>query len=372
MANGSRSRGGPSARRPIRAPAAPTTRDRQPGPAAGRTARSGRRPGPGATGRPNAGPARGPRHVVGPVPAVARVAAGLALVGAVLLVGSGLLPYADVGGRQVPGSVAAALAGLPWPLALAAAAVAVIRGLLPRLGLAAIGVSGALAAGLAVGQGYLLVGAGGHRAVEVFRGARMVTSELVAGPGVVLALAAYVLLALALVATLVAWPRTAMEDAGEFDLLRSRALVASAVIAVTGGLSVVAPVHTAADDVLVGLTGLRTTLEVPADVALPERLGLDLLGGSILTAAVVVTALLAATLRPRLASVGAYAALATYFLSAGLVAQVEVGRPDGLLVGAGGWLLLVAAALSGVTAGWALRAGPPVAADEGTGALGRG
>lgn len=303
-------------------------------------------------------PAPGPSHVVGPVPAVARVAAGLAGVGAVALLVAGVLPYADVGGREVSAPLLTWVASWLWPLALAGAASSVLAGRLPRLGLAAIAVSGALAVGLGTTEAYNLAEAGSHRAVEVFLGQRLVTSELRAGPGVSLTLAAYTLLVLALVATLVAWPRTTMEDAGEFDVLRPGALVASAIAALAGALSVVAPVHTAPDDVVESLSGLRTTLEVPADVALPERLGLDLFGGGLLAVAVVVTALLAATLRPRLASVGAYAGLAAYFLSAGLVALAEAARYADLLVGPGGWLLLVAGLLFAALAGWALRARP--------------
>jgi len=322
----------------------------------GETVRNASRP--ASRGPSVASAGRSARHVVGPVPAAARVAAGFTLAGAVALVVAGALPYADVGERAVSAAPLAWLASWLWPLALVGAAASVLAGRLPRLGLAAIAVSGALAVGLTTTEAYQLADAGSHRAVEVFLGQRLVTSELLAGPGVAVTLAAYALLVSALVATLIAWPRTTMEDSGDFEALRPRALVASAIAALPGALSVVAPVHTAPDEVVESISGLRMTLEVPADVALPERLGLDLLGGGLLAAAVVITALLAATLRPRLASVGAYAGLAAYFLSTGLVALAEAGRYADLLIGPGGWLLLVAGVLFAATAGWALRASP--------------
>lgn len=305
--------------------------------------------------RPRAGSVPPPEHLVGPVPPVAWIAAGLALAAALALVVAGPLRYADVGGSAVRAVPLAVLAGLVWPLVLAVAALVVLTGRLPRAGLAAIAVGGALAVGLAATEAYQLLAAGSHRAVEVFLGQRLVTSELTAGPGVLVTLAAYLLLALALAAALAAWPRTTMEDVGDFDPFRPRAFALSAVAALAGALAVVAPTHTAPEQVVESLSGLRTTLDVPADVALPERLALDLLGGSLLAAAVVVTALLAATLRPRLASVGAYAGLAAYFGSAGLVAVTEAVRYDDLLLGPGGWLSLLAGAAFAAVAGWALR-----------------
>ncbi len=326
---------------------------------------------PAKAGRAATGPARpstrpdnsapAPRHVVGPVPPLARVVAALALLAALTVAVAAFLPYAEVGREVVTAPPLDRLLALLWPLTVAAAAVSVLAGVLPRLGLAALGATGAVAVGTGIRELYQLGSAGSHRAVEVFLGRRLVTTAVEPRLAVYLLLAAYALLVLALVGTLLVWSRTTMEDAGDFDPLRPRALVLAAVAALAGVLAVVAPTHDAPDDVVVGPSGFRTTMSVPADVTLPERLGLDLAGSAVLALTVFVLALVAVTLRPRLAAVGCLGGLSAYFLGSGLVAVTQAGRYDDLQLGPGGWLALLAGVLFAGVAGWATLARPTAA-----------
>lgn len=299
-----------------------------------------------------------PTHIVGPVPGVARLAAAAGLLAGVLLLAARFLPYADVGGVEVrpphaPWDIGAALI---WSGVLIAAGVSVLLGRLPRLGLTVLAASGALAIGLAVGEAYHLQGTEAHRGVEFFFGQRLVTSSVQPLAGVWVHLAAYLLLLVAVVLTLIAWPRATMEDAGEFDSRRPLAMGLAAIGGLTGVLAVAARPLDTPDLVVQDVTGLRITVPVPGGVSLLDRLGLDLAGGVLLAAAVFLVALLAATLRPRLASVGAFAGLAAYFLTAGLSFLLEAGRYDDVEMAAGGWLHLVTGIGFAALGGYCLRA----------------
>jgi len=303
-------------------------------------------------------------HIVGPVPVVARAAALAGILAGLLLVAARFLPYVDVGGVAVtpghgPLDVAAALL---WPGVVIAAGASVVLKRLPRLGLAVLASSGALAIGLAVGELYQLQGAMAHRAVEVFFGQRLVTTSVDPLGGVWVHLAAYLLLVVALALILVGWPRTTMEDAGDFDAARPLTMGLAAVAALVGVLAVAAKPQAAPDRIVQDATGFRTTVEVAGEVSVLDRLGLDLAGGVLLAAAVCVVALLAATLRPRLASVGALGGLASYFLSAALLLLLETGRYDDVVVAPGAVLhLLSGGAFAGLTAYCLLARRPPVA-----------
>jgi len=293
---------------------------------------------------------------------MARAAAGTAILGSLLLMAGRFLPHVDVGGVQVipprgPLDVAAALL---WPGVMIASAVSVVLGRLPRLGLAVLAGSGALAIGLAVGEMYQLQDADAHRAVEVFFGRRLITSSVDPLVGVGVQLSAYLLLVVALVLTLSCWARTTMEDSGHFDGQRPLVMGVAALIGLLGVLAVSARPQDAPEQIVENVAGFRITVDVAGEVSLLDRLGLDLLGGGLLAVAVFAVALTAATLRPRLATVGALAGLTAYFLGAGLLLLLEAGRYADLDVAPGGPLhLLTGAAFAGL-AGYCLRAdGPP-------------
>lgn len=299
-----------------------------------------------------------PTHIVGPVPVVARAAAVVGVLSALLLLAARFLPYAEVGGEQVsPGhglpDLGAALLG---PGVVAAAAGSVLLGVLPRLGLAVLASSGALAIGLTVGELYHLQGADGHRGVEIFFGQRLVTSSMQPLAGIWIHLAAYALLVLALVLTLQAWSQTTMDDSGDFDGQRPRVMGLAALTGLVGVLAVAARPQDAPDQIVQNVLGFRTTVEVPGEVSLLDRLGLDLIGGVLLAVAVFAVALLAATLRPRLATVGGLTGLAAYFLSTGLLLLLEADRFADVVIAPGGLLHLLAGVAFAALAGYSLRA----------------
>lgn len=306
----------------------------------------------GTTGAP------APAHIVGPVPVMARIGAVAAILASLFLLAIRFLPYAEVGEVQVsplhgPLDLGAALL---WPGVLAAAGVSVVAGKLPRLGLAVVAGSGALAIGLAVGELYHVQDANAHRAVEVFFGQRLVTSSVEPLLGVWVQLTAYLLLVLALGLTLLTWSRTAMEDTGDFDGQRPVVMGFSALTGLVGVLAVAARPLDAPEKVVRDSSGFRTTVEVAGDVNLLDRLGWDLLGGALLAASVFLVALLAATLRPRLATVGALAGPAAYFLSTALLLLLEAGRYADVTIGPGGLLHLLSGVVFAGLAWYSLRA----------------
>lgn len=311
--------------------------------------------------------ATAPANIVGPVPPVACAAAAAAIVASLLLLTGRFLPYADVGGVRVspPHGVLDIGAALLWPGVVAAAGTSIVVGKLPRLGLTVLAASGALGIGLTTAQLYQVRGAAAHRAVEVFFGQRLVTSTVQPLVGVWVQLTAYALLVLALVLTLLAWSRTTMDDAGDFDSQRPLVMGMAALCGFLGVLAVGARPQDVPDRVVQDAAGFRTTVEVPGGVSLLDRLGLDLLGGALLAVTVFAFALLTATLRPRLATVGGFTGLAAYFLSAGLLLLLETGRYDDVVAAPGGWLHLLAGVAFAALAGYCLRAGARAPAGRG-------
>ena len=110
------------------------------------------------------------------------------------------------------------------------------------------------------------------------------------------------LVAAALLAA-VAWPRTIMEDTGDLDPRRPRLAAWGLAVGVLTAL-------------VLGMAPYSSSIGSGAPT-LPERHGLDLLGGAVVALGAAVWAVVAATLRPRLAVVGAYAGLAAALLSIG-------------------------------------------------------
>jgi hypothetical protein len=131
-----------------------------------------------------------------------------------------------------------------------------------------------------------------------------------------------------------------MEDSGDLDPRRPR-------LAAWG---LAAGVLTA---LFLGMAPYSSSI-APGATTLPERSGLDLLGALVLALGAAAWAVLAATLRPRLAVVGAYAGLAAVLLTEGLSTWLLVARSPVLGPSAGGVGVLLAviaiAVLGGVTA----------------------
>jgi iron complex transport system permease protein len=266
--------------------------------------------------------APGPGLVIGPVPVLARVAGGTALAGAILLLVAQAFPLARSGGRDVggAGNVLGFLPVLPLVAVVAAAGVLLLRGSLPRLGLAALLSAGTLAAGPGL-RTLALLDDSARTTVDLPLGIAT-SARYEAAPGLVLLALGYGLLVLAAVLAAAAWPRTLMEDDGDFDPRRPR--LAAWGLAV-GGFSAI----------VVGMAPYAsTTALVPP--AVPERSGLELLGGLVLALGTLVWAVVAATLRPRLAVAGAYAGLAAVLLADGLAIALLVVRSPALQPSVGG------------------------------------
>lgn len=277
-------------------------------------------------------PPPGPGLVVGTVPPLARVAGGVALVSAVLLLIAPAFPLARVAGADVggPGNGWAFVPALPLVAAVAAGGALAVRGKLPRLGLAVLFPAGTLAAGLLLQTAYLLR-AGSRSTLDLPLGTEE-SARYEVGGGLVVHAVAYGTLVAAAVLAAAAWPRTVMEDTGDLDPRRPR-------LAAWG---LAAGVLTA---LVLGMAPYSAPIGAPT---LPERSGLDLLGALIVALGAAAWAVLAATLRPRLAGVGAYGGLAAALLSQGLAIWLLVARSDELGVSAGGVGVLLAAVAAGV------------------------
>ena len=147
------------------------------------------RPGAGKAGR-SVPPPPGPGLVVGTVPALARVAGGVALLAAVLLMIAPAFPLARSGGVDLggPGNVWAFVPPLPLAATVAAGGVLALRGRLPRLGLAVLFPAGTVAAGLLL-QDAALLRTGSHSTIDLPLGIGT-SARYEVGPGLVTAVVA--------------------------------------------------------------------------------------------------------------------------------------------------------------------------------------
>ena len=259
--------------------------------------KSGSKSGPksGGRGRP-VPPPPGPGLVVGQVPLLARVAGGLGVLGALLRFVAAIPALASTDDRDLGGldTVWDLVPPLPLVLVVGAAGVLVARGRLPRLGRAVLLAAGTLAAGLLLAT-LALFATGSHSTVDLPLGIGT-SVRYDPGAGLVLLTVAYGLLVAAAVAAGIAWSTTVMEDDGAFDPQRPRIATWGLIVGVGTALAFgMAPY------------GSSTGLD-PGTV--PERGGLELLGGLLFTLGAAAWAVIAATLRPRLAVAGAYAGLA--------------------------------------------------------------
>jgi hypothetical protein len=261
--------------------------------------------------------------VVGPVPVLARVAGGLALAAALCRLAAVALPVAQVNGRAL-GRAANPfdyLVVLPYAGVVGAAGLLLLLGRLPRLGLAAIRVAGLVAAALLAETVYLLQ-AGQRTTMDLPLGIGT-SLRYSTGAGLLLLAVGYGLLALAAAVAQVGWSRTVMEDDGGLDRVRPRlaawGLLAGIVAAIALGMSPFA--------------SSRAHLAPPP---VPERTGWDLAGAALLCLAVGACGVLAATLQPRLAAVGGYAALAAVLASQALAGLLLAARSPVITPSVGG------------------------------------
>ncbi len=274
-------------------------------------------------------PPPGPGLVVGTVPALARVAGAVALVAAVLLLVAPAFPLARSGGADLggPGNAFAFLPPLPLAGTVAAAGVLAVRARLPRLGLAVLFPAGTVAAGLLL-QTASLLRTGSHGTIDLPLGIGT-SARYEVGPGLVLSAVGYGVLVAAALLAAAGWPRTVMEDTGDLDPRRPRLAAWGLAVGVLTAL-------------VLGMAPYSSSI-APGAPTLPERHGLDLLGAAVVTLGAAAWAVLAATLRPRLAVVGAYAGLAATLLTIGLAIWLLVARSPAIGTSAGGVGVLLAA-----------------------------
>jgi hypothetical protein len=298
--------------------------------------------------------------VIGTIPMGARLA-GVLLVLAALVGAASLFPtYLVVGGEELSAArgFGSVLAALLVPLAGLAVGIGLVRGVVPKFGLAYAGVAGALALGQLLIEIYRGSPSTTRPGVEVIAGERVLTSSVEVGAGWVLGIAALALTVLAGVCAVAAWGRTVMEDGGAIDPVRSGLAGAAVLLGVATVLSLSLPAADVPDQLVRDpATGLETVVTQEGPQALLERPGLALLGGLLLAGAVVLCSVVAPSLRPRLAAVGALLAISVAVLAAALTGLRDaVSSPDlewtlpgaGLLVTGLGYVVLTGLA-------WGLR-----------------
>lgn len=327
---------------------------------------SGRRP---SGGRPSGGrPSRDraeptDRLVLGPVPVVARLAGALlaaaGLLGAVAVFPTYLV-VDDVRLSLATGPLDV-LAALVAPVVALVVGGVTAAGRLPRLGLAYAAVAGGLAVGRLLIELYQGTASTTRPGVEVLAGDLVVTSTVVTAPGWVLGVVSLGLTVLAGVVAALAWGRTVMEDAGSLDPLRPVLAGTAVLLGALAALCLALPAADVADQLVTDpSTGLITVVTAEGPRALLERPGTALLGGLLLAAALLLSGVVAASLRPRLAAVGGLAAVAVVVLQSGLSGLRDaLHSPDLDWTVPGAGLLLTGLALAGLAAlAWRWRPAP--------------
>jgi hypothetical protein len=291
--------------------------------------------------------------VVGDVPGLARIA-GLVLLLAGLAAAVAVFPtYLTVGGTPVslvtgPLDAVVALVG---PVVTGLVAAGLLAGRVPRLGLAYAAVAAALAVGRLLIEVYQGRASTDRPAVEVVAGERVVTSSVDPGAGWVLGLVALGLTVLAGGLALLAWGRTVMEDAGTLDPVRPTLAGSAVLLGVLAVLCLALPAADVPDRLVTDpSTGLETVVTVEGPQALLERPGTALLGGLLLAGALLLCAVIAPSLRPRLGAVGGLLALAAFLLATALSGLRDAAHSTDLewtLPGIG--LLVSACLVAGLT-----------------------
>ncbi|WP_369139632.1 hypothetical protein [Modestobacter versicolor] len=299
--------------------------------------------------------------VVGPVPPPARVTGALLVLAGLVAVAAVFPTYLVVGGTGVSPvrGVLDALVALVAPLATTAVGAGLLLGRVPRLGLGYAAVAGSLAVGRLLIELYQGHGSTARPAVEVLAGERVLTSSVDIGAGWVLGVVSLAATVLAGVVALVAWGRTVMDDGGALDPLRPVLAGAAAVLGVGAVLCLALPAADVPDRIVTDpVTGLETVVAQEGPQALLERPGLALLGGLLLAGALLLCAVIAPSLRPRLGAVGGLLGVTVFLLAAALTGLRDAARSSDVewtVPGAG--LLVVALAFAGLTVlAWRWRA----------------
>lgn len=302
--------------------------------------------------------------VIGPVPRIARAVGVLLVLAGLAGVAAPFSTYLVVGGESLSqlGGFGSALVALLIPLVSLAVGAGLVRGAIPKFGLAYAGISGTLAVGQLLIELYRGSSSTARPAVEVLAGQLVLTSSVESGTGWWLGLAALGLTVLAGGCALTAWGRTVMEDGGGLDPVRSGLAGAAVLLGVGTVLCLALPAADVPDELYTDpVTGMQTVVTREGPQALLERPGLALLGGLLLAGAVLLCAVVAPSLRPRLGAVGGLLAITVTVLSAALLGARDALRSTDLewtLPGIG--LLFTGLGFAGLTAvAWRARRGRP-------------
>ncbi len=298
-----------------------------------RDARPRREARPRRDARP-AAPVPGEGLVIGTVPPAVRAVGLLLVLAAVAGMVSAVPTYLEVGGRDLVlgGSLPGVL--LTWfvPLVTGAVGVTLLRSAVPRFGLAYAAVAGALSAGQLLIELYRGRGSVDRPAVEVLAGERVLTSDLQIGAGWITGVVALALTMLAGALAAWLWGRTVMEDAGALDPVRGPLGGASVLLGVGTVLCLTLPAADVQDELVTEPgTGLVVVVPQEGPQALLERPGLALLGGLLFAGALLLCAVVAPSLRPRLGAVGGLLAIAVTVLDAGLAGLRDAVASDDLV-----------------------------------------
>lgn len=325
------------------------------------TPRNGRPAGGGAAAAASRSPADG--LVVGFVPLGARAAGVLLILAGALGVAAAFPTYLVVGGRHLSqaSGLGSLLVVLVVPVLHVAVGVPLARAVVPKFGLAYAAVAAALAVGQLLIELYRGTASTSRPAVEVIAGRRVLTSSVSVGAGWVLALASLCVVLGAGLCAVLAWERTVMEDGGPLDPVRSALAGGALVLSVATVLSLSLPAADVPDSIVTDpSTGMQTVVSGEGPQALLERPGLALLGGLLLAGAIVLCSVVAPSLRPRLATVGAFLAISGAVLSAGLAGTRDaLVSPDLEWTVPGAALLTAGLAYAGLTVlAWRMRRSP--------------
>jgi hypothetical protein len=150
-----------------------------------------------------------------------------------------------------------------------------------------------------------------------------------------------------------------MEDGGALDPLRPALAGAAVLLGVGTVLCLALPAADVPDTVVTDpTTGLETVVAGEGPQALLERPGLALLGGLLLAGALLLCAVIAPSLRPRLGAVGGLLGVAVFVLAAALTGWRDAVRsPDVDWTVPGMGLLVLGLGFAGLTVlAWRWRA----------------
>ena len=295
---------------------------------------------------------RGERVVIGTVPVLARLAGVVLVLAGAAGIAAVFPTYLVVAGRALTlaGVPTATLAAVLVPLTHVVVGAVLAMGRVPKLALAYATVAAALGVGRLLIEVYLGRSSTDRPGVEVLAGELVLTSSVDVGPGWMLAVASLALLVLAGVLAVAAWGRTVMDDTGALDPARSSLAGTAVLLGVATVLCLTLPAADVPDDLVTDpVTGLQTVVPREGPQALLERPLLALLGGLLLAGAVLLCSALAPSLRPRLAAVGGFLAVAVAVLAAGLGGWADATGSDdlewtvpgvGLLLAGLGYVLL--------------------------------